>query len=288
MRTYNRHLYPTLAHRIFRRILWIFEWFYNFLIGLFLYGIPLISVKSFSYLKRSESLVIIANGPSIIDQMNDIEKHKECDFACMNYFPVYSKAFERLRPCYFFGVDTMLYDINHPDEEKRKDTRILREKMNNVGWNMIAFMNMDESLKLKNRKIKEIRLTGYMIDGVYSKFRGKLFDYNLALPKTNTVATLAILTGIRLGYKNIYLYGLDMSQFENIKVDKNNRTINSDPHFYEHDNKKSILKNDIVGVNMAGYYSLMSFRTLNIYAKERECKIYNCSNHSYVDAFERK
>ncbi len=284
---YNKKLYPAIADRAFKRILWVEAWFFEFIVGLARYGIPRISTRGYRFLKRNDSLVIIANGPSISMQIEEISKREDCDFACMNYFPLYSEYFDKLRPRYFFGTDVMLYNEKHPDPVKVQDTKKLRKKLNNIDWNMIAFMYRDESLLLENKKIKEIRLTNYMIDGVYSQFRGFLFDHNLAVPATRTVATYAIQTGIRLGYRKIYVYGVDMSQHEGVRIEKNGLQ-NEDIHFYESDKKENTYKNDFVGVCETNYFSLRSFRTLNKYADKKGCRVYNCSNHSYVDAFDKE
>ncbi|MCI8389641.1 MAG: hypothetical protein HFI35_02830 [Roseburia sp.] len=284
---YNEKLYPAIADRAFKRFLWVEAWFFEFIVGLVRYGIPCTSTKKYEFLKRNDSLVIIANGPSISGQIEAISQSKNCDFACMNYFPLYSEYFDKLKPQYYFGTDVMLYDKKHPDPGKVKATKDLREIMNQINWNMIAFMYRDESLLLENKKIKEIRLTNYMIDGVYSRFRGFLFDHNLAVPETRTVAVYAIQTGIRLGYKKIYVYGVDMSQHEGVRIEKN-KLSNEDIHFYDPDKKENAYKNDFVGICEANFFSLKSFRTLNKYANKKGCKVYNCSNHSYVDAFDRK
>lgn len=290
MRKYNTKLYPSIANRIYQRILWILEWWGNWLINGIRYHFTHVNQKkSVSYKGDKHNLVIIANGPSIVMSMKQILAYKDCDFACMNYFPIKSDYFDKLQPKFMFATDVMFFDKDYKNLEPKKNTILLKKKLKNVDWDMTLFVREGGSFELSNKHMKEIRVNMTQIGGVYSKFRGWLFDRGIAMPITATVAAAAILYGIKMGYKCIYVYGIDQSTHENMKVDKRNRTVADYKHFYkENDSKENVLDYDIGSIFWDSYRSIIGYRMLEKYAAARGCKVYNCTPGSYVDAFERR
>lgn len=287
---HNKRIYPGILSRIYRRILWIIEWFGNWLIDGIQFHFTSLSLKKTKTFKggKERDLVIIANGPSINHCFAEIISHGNCDYACMNYFPLKSEYFDELKPKFIFAMDAMFFDKDYRNIEKRKDTVLLRKKLENVDWDIILFLRQGCSFELKNKHIKEVRVCLTQIRGVYSKFRGWLFDNGLASPMTATVAAIAIMNGIKMGYKNIYVYGIDQSTHVGIKIDSNNDTIHNYTHFYQ-ESKKNTIDYDIGSIFYDSYRSIIGYRMLEKYALARDCKIYNCTlrGESYVDAFER-
>lgn len=283
MEKYNKKLYDNLANRIARRLLWLFEWFCDFVINGVRYGYHNIKVSKFRVLRKNKNLVILANGPSLQNSYDSILKHKNCDYFCVNYFPTKSEWFDQLKPRFMALTDVMFFDKNYPLKEKIKETEELKEKLEQIDWDMIIFTRRDMSLQLKNSHIKEIRMNTNQIDGVYSKFRGLLFDLDFAVPRSYTVASYAILAGIKMKYKYIYVYGIDNSMHENVKVNEKNETVSSIKHFYKA--KETTI--DIGEVLMMTHGNIVGYRMLNQYAKSRNVTIINCTKDSYVDAFKR-
>lgn len=290
MKKYNRKLYPNIASRIFQRLLWITEWFGHWVINGIQYHFTNLNSNKIRTLKKEKNnLVIIANGPSIGVCMEQILKYKDCDYACMNYFPIKSELFDKIRPKYMFAMDVMFFDKNYKNTEQKENTILLKKKLETVAWDMTLFLREGASFELKNKRMKEIRVNMSQIGGVYSRFRGWLFDRGMAMPMTATVAAAAIMYGIKMGYKNIYVYGINQSTHENMKVDKYNRTIPNYTHFYkEEGSKNNAIKYDVGAIFWDSYRSIIGYRMLQRYAQERDCKIYNCTPDSYVDAFDRK
>lgn len=289
MKKYNKNIYPSVAARIFRRILWVTEWAGNWVINGVLYGFTRFNTKKTKALKgEKKSLVIIANGPSINSCMEEIMSHKTlCDYACMNYFPINSEFFDRIKPRFMFAFDAMFFDKNHIDQEKRENTVLLKQKFQNIDWDMVLFVRDGSSFELNNSRIKEIQVNCTQIGGVYSRFRGWLFDKGIAVPINATVAVVAIMQGIKMGYRNIYVYGINQSNHENMKVDCNNQTILNFEHFYKEKNTNPI-GYDIASVFWDSFRSIKGYRMLEKYARVKGTKVYNCTRDSYVDAFERK
>lgn len=278
-----------LPYRVFQRFLWCFEWAGKWFMSGLLYGFTSMNLKRTRTLKGDkDNLVIIANGPSIANCMEQIMSHKnDCDYACMNYFPIKSESFDILKPKFMFAVDMMFFDKNYKYKERRDNTVLLKKKLQNIDWPMVLFLRHAGSFELNNDKMKEIQINMTQIGGVYSRFRGWLFDKGIALPISATVSVAAIMLGTKMGYKNIYVYGIDQSYHENIRVDDNNHTIPNLPHFYKENGTQDI-NFDIGAIFWDSYRSIMGYRMLEEYAKARGVKIYNCTPGSYVDAFERK
>ena len=88
---------------------------------------------------------------------------------------------------------------------------------------------------------------------------------------------------------------MDMSWHEDLELDqKTNRLFIIDKHFYG--TKKRFATLDVNGVKPALVHeylqcsvnALKSFWDLRHFADFNKVKVYNLSNHSWVDAFERK
>lgn len=285
MRKYNTKMYPGIMSHIWRRILWLAEYIGNRIIDGFRYGFVKLNQKKSYALKGSrDDIVIIANGPSVNDSMADIMKHKNCDYACMNFFPIKSSYFETLKPRFMFAADVMFFDKDYKNAERREDTMLLKNKLEAVDWDMKLFLRQGGSFELSNDHVQELRVSTTQIDGGYSKFRRRLFDRGAAMPLNATVASMAILYCIKMGYKNIYVYGIDQSQHENVWVDENNHTVHNCRHFYK---AKEDYDYDVAQLYYDAYRSIKGFRTLECYAQDKGCKVYNCTPKSYVDAFKR-
>ena len=100
---------------------------------------------------------------------------------------------------------------------------------------------------------------------------------------------------INCGFENIYLLGADHSWIPMISVDEENNALVNQQHFYDAGTSKS-QKMYRSGKKPRRLYEILekfmfSFRAyfdLRSLAEERGVKIYNCTQGSFIDAFERK
>jgi len=117
-----------------------------------------------------------------------------------------------------------------------------------------------------------------------------------AAPHIQNVIVGSIFLAINFGFKEINVLGFDHSWFEEVRVNAENQVCLIDRHFYDGDSKPALVPFYKV---FGGVYKMhealvthakmfLGYHLLNKYAKTGDVKIYNCTEGSYVDAFERK
>jgi hypothetical protein len=104
----------------------------------------------------------------------------------------------------------------------------------------------------------------------------------------------AIMAGIWLGYKEISIVGADHSWMQSIWVDDNNNVVSVQPHFYKDDEKEQKrVDSEYKGYRLhqiinSFYVAFKSYHNIERFARSRGVKIYNATQGSYIDAFERR
>lgn len=125
-------------------------------------------------------------------------------------------------------------------------------------------------------------------------FKFKLWDYNLISWLAQTVINTAVQMAINLRYDEIILVGADTSWHTTYEMDQETNTLYTiDSHFYGHkkipvfeDSECMIhakLNQELSSVANA----LKGYCILEQYAKYAGVKVYNASEFSWIDAFER-
>jgi hypothetical protein len=155
----------------------------------------------------------------------------------------------------------------------------------------------DRILKLKgNHHINVL----FINQNNYNTFNTKeeqfeLFNKNKIEFPAQTVLNTAVYLSIFWKYKNIILIGADTSWHEDIKVDqKTNVVYSNDEHFY--DSKKRILYSDTIQTIPSKLHqeffaiakALEYYCFLREYADYNSVSVYNASEKSWIDAFERR
>ena len=239
------------------------------------------------YKKERGLLNILANGPSLID---DIEKLniEEGDFSVVNYF-YKSPYFQKIKPSIYVIIDPYFFEI----EDSYKPI------IKNVIWPMklvvpySAWKKCEMLYNMPNSYIEVIPIHGICYRG-FEKLKKWIYRYGLAMPKGQNVVVSSIFNGINMGYKEIRLYGVDHSWTKTLCVTNENQVCAVDSHFY--DTKQVNLEPYKKGVG--GYYKLHellrdfatmfeSYQFLQSYAISMGCKIINKTKGSFIDAFER-
>jgi hypothetical protein len=124
---------------------------------------------------------------------------------------------------------------------------------------------------------------------------GKIFDSGLYGPPQINVLIYGIYLSIFANYKNIYVYGADLSFHKDVSVDQSTNELHiTFKHFNEKDNVEVLRKNpDKVEKWRMGELLELSADTffaheiLADYAKSKGISIYNKSSQSLIDAYPR-
>ena len=96
-----------------------------------------------------------------------------------------------------------------------------------------------------------------------------------------------------MSFKKIYIFGADHSWHQSIYLDKNNKLMRNDGHFYSNKKTNTAITED--GVNYQKIHDhffsfsrvFRLYHTINQFDKEINIKIINLSSISWIDAFDK-
>ena len=250
---------------------------------------------------HSEKMVIIGNGPSLNDS---ILKYKDeilkNDITAVNFFAS-SELFEQLRPNVYVFADPAIFEA--PIHLNDSIESLLMNLLLKTVWEMhvIVPSSAKDSIfvsKLRSNKHIAVDFYNNTNQNVGSMSKFEAWDNNLIAPPAQTVLNVALYLSLFWNYKEVYLIGADSSFFEDLRVDQNtNEIFTIDKHFY---NNQSVLsKFDAKrGRPMTGWslheliyaYGRMfeGYSDLKEYANYKGLKVYNASEYSWINVFERK
>lgn len=255
-----------------------------------------------SSLKR-KPIVILGNGPSFkgtIDKYENLLVRMET--LGVNGM-VITEDFLKLKPVYYVLAANTYFqkdeDISEIYIEMNNATYNALEKK--VDWQMTLFVpvlakksNRMQELISKNKCINVIYYNSTPIEGLKS-INNFLFGLRLGMPRPHNVIIPSLMNLIWSGYKEIYIVGADHSWLAEITVNENNEALVHHKHFYDENESKPLKMQDRISsarklheivekfyLSFRGYWELLPF------AEKNDVKIYNASEISMIDAFERK
>lgn len=242
--------------------------------------------------------VVLANGPSL---KTSLEKHpgffKQHPLICVNTFSV-TDEYVQLKPLYYVLIDPWFFI---GETEILKQTwKCLEEKTTWQMHLMIPRKMLHSTLVIQlQKKNKNIIITPFN----YTVFKGFtsaahwFYNKNLAMPQSLNVAIPALFLGINIGFKEVYIVGVDHTWHENLHMSNNNILHTKVTHFYENDSEikyAPFLKGGNQNETQKSYEffdiwsrTFFAYFVLNNYATKHNCNIYNASEVSFIDAFKR-
>lgn len=245
---------------------------------------------------KGRELVILGNGPSLRHTIDcEPELLSSSDLMAVN-FAALAPDFMKLHPRYYILADSHFFNSYASDSNVRK----LWKNLGEVTWDMTLLvpskfrqliaplmMHMDSD----TLKLRYFNLTP--IEG-FRWLKHMLFNSGLGMPRPRNVLIPAIMEGIRLGYKKIYLCGADHSWTKTLDVDKDNYVISIQPHFYE-DNEEEHrrVRETYKGLRLHDVLESMtvafrSYWEIADYANRKKIEVINATPGSMIDAFPRK
>lgn len=262
-------------------------------------------VTSLKEITKDQRLFIIGNGPSLKRTMelyhNFLEK-EQC--AVVNFFGN-TDLFLSIKPQWYILADPAFFKerstLNPRVQQQLQDLYNVFD--NKLNWNInfcipTAAVHSELVAHLSSKKNINIYYFNYVgnYEHILNKsLKFKLWDKNILAPLMQTVLNTAVQLGIMMRFKEIYLLGADTSWHTTYDLDQNTNTLYTiDTHFYG--NKRypvymdsectqpSHLHNELLMASKA----LESYWLLNEYANYANIKVYNASEMSWIDAFERK
>lgn len=253
---------------------------------------------------HSKEIMIIGNGPSLSDSVSkylENIKSKDCivvnQFASTSLYDVLKPNIYLLAdPAYFYVPDHLtglVWNTIHDIHDKTVWPLRLIVPLSARSTPTIDFLCDNKNIQIDyyNNRNQDV--------GKMDKFEA--WDRNYIAPPAQTVLNTALYLALFWRYENVFLIGADSSFFEDLRIDQDSNDICSvDSHFYKKKNEetndeqskkeKYLIRKDITlhelifryGKMFEGYYELAR------YAEYKGIKVYNASEYSWINVFERK
>ena len=259
-----------------------------------------INIKKIDFNKNRNNCVVLGNGPSLNDDIENIKNHRnETDIICVNAFPL-TDHFLYLKPEYLILMDTQWWrkDANNNALKWRKN---LYNMLNSVNWKMQVIVSNNADISFVKSQIDNEYITVDKTKTVnlYRPLNSNAFKYYdtgyFGPPFTN-VLVFAIYNAVMAGYKEIDLYGADLSYLFLIDVDqKTNKVFIKNEYFYETGERQLLLEHEGKDARGSTMYEFIqaqastykSHELLYEYARNKGIQIINRSSYSTIDAYPR-
>ncbi len=227
-------------------------------------------LKAYKNSKLGETCILIGNGPSL--QISDLEKINGIDtFACNLIYKIYDKT--EWRPTFLCCVDPVYTKTLGYEFKKHITCQMFT--------NLTAF-------KKFSKKPKKIL---YVTNVNYKKYHVSKNILSYYVPAQATVMTFMIELAMYMGYKEIYLLGVDCTNSfvkgGHFIKDYSNKNLT----VAEEKRAKRIMKNGTNSLEELGEIrrdrSMLAYEKLREYADKKGIKIYNSTRGGALEIFER-
>jgi hypothetical protein len=247
----------------------------------------------------TDSCIVLGNGPSL---RTSLETHPDFftkhSLVCVNSFSV-TDYFEKLKPRYYVMLDPH-YWLGEPTEGVIQTLTCIKER---TKWEMNLFVPFRASgtsalkdLCASNDFIR-VHYFNYTVFKGFERTAFRFYRKNLAMPQSQNVLVAALFLAINNGFRKIYLTGADHTWHQNLHVNEENILCIKDVHFYEQEEKINYRKffkdehkvdtfrmHEILATLAKTFYG---YEVMSRYAAYCNAKIYNASDVSFIDSFER-
>lgn len=236
-----------------------------------------------------EEIVILGNGPSLKPLLENHRDFLEKKALLAVNYAVLSDYYTELRPEFYLVADPVfLYQKEHCD-------RFFESLALNTTWNLKLYLSVQarksqlwqERLKdCRNIEVHYINLTP--IEG-FCGFSHWAFRKRWGMPRPRNVLIPSIMTALCMPFKTIYIAGADHSWLKEIWIDDSNVLMENLNHFYDKKGpEKYVSDKHLHDLLLNMHIIFKSYHVIRDYAKTLGKEIYNITEGSYIDAFERK
>jgi hypothetical protein len=250
--------------------------------------------------KQNRPCLILGNGPSLTNGLAESpELVQDCDLLATNFFAE-SPVFEELKPRYYVIIDPTFY-LNQVKEfyiEKRND--LFNSLVSKTSWELSLLLPYEakqnpDIMKIPGRnKNISLRFFNKTPGEGFASFRNCCFKHRLGMPRPHNVLIPSIVLALNSGYRMILLIGADHDWIPNIFVEKDNRTVLIQKHFYEPGKAvkkpmyhEGMTERKLHEVLFSFYSVFKSYHIIKCYSDFIGAEIYNLTEGSYIDAFRK-
>lgn len=250
---------------------------------------------------ENKDCLILGNSPSLEETIKNNPKFLENkDLFAVNFFWK-SELFPKIKPRNYVIVSTNYWAQHQIITNKEGRLATFKEIAKIVDWKMFLFVpamaKNHKTWKIELEANKNITIVYFNVTPVegFTSLNHFFFKTGLGMPRPHNVLIPSLKFAIDLGYENAYLIGAEHSWLKDLFVGDDNKVYLSQKHFYDAKTAKAEVmykgstddERNLSEVLMKFVYSFNSYYVLNNYAKSRNVKIFNATENSYIDAFER-
>lgn len=251
---------------------------------------------------KERKCFILGNGPSLKESIKKYEPlFIKSDLICVNHFAL-SEEYHRFKPIHYVLLDPNFFPSQGQSDDQNVEATIKKLAFG-TDWEMNLFVPRIarkamglKSIQKKNSKINVIYYNYTIVQG-FNSLAFFLFKRNLGMPVCQNVIAACIFLALNMRYKKVYLFGADHSWIQDLRVSEQNELYMNHFHFYTKDQKPLVTKilkqNSREPMKLGDYLQICAkafngYYILNNYSKVLEARIYNSSEISLIDAFERE
>ena len=243
--------------------------------------------------RQGKPLIIMGNGPSLSDVIATHTDDLAGSVTMALNFAANAPEFTSLKPDYYLMADPHFFEGRDADPNV---ARLFARLNSDVDWPMTLLVPRGQSVSTLGISNENIRVENFNFVGAegFPALERSLYDSGLAMPRPRNVLVPAIMTGIRAGFKEIYLAGADHGWLSTLSVSEENEVVSIQPHFYKDNAEEkqrvaSVYRNvKLHEILLSFHLAFRSYHRLESYARRRGCSIYNSTPGSFIDAFERR
>jgi hypothetical protein len=271
------------------------------------------------YRAEQERVIVIGNGPSATEFLkNPPPQAQNIPLLAVNMFAG-EAMFTELKPAFYLMSDHAFFEFEeehflkpetHPLVKSNPAYSQTQSQVNrtwkallNSDWPIVLFVpqiysNTYVVKKAKSHPGLKVVIWNYTVVKGFNWFENFIYAKGWGAPQCQNVVNACIFQAINAQFKEVYLVGIDNNFHRNISVGQDNHIYITDNHFYEVDKKVvPLMRVDEHGnpvfVQLHQFFNSLSkafyaYNRLRNYADYRKVKVFNSTNGSFVDAFERK
>lgn len=239
---------------------------------------------------EGEALIVMGNGPSLRTAMERDAASLHAHRLLAVNFAANANEFQEFRPDYYVMADPVFFN----DLTNANVARLWDNLGCGVDWDMVLFVPVRAKVPVTlPANVKVCRFNPVGVEG-FGWLERLTFRTGLGMPRPRNVLIPAIMIGLRLGFKRVYIAGADHSWSKTLEVTEDNVVVSVQPHFYEdneaeHARVASVYKDIRLHQIMYSFYvAFRSYFAIRRYAESVGAKVFNSTPGSFIDAFERK
>jgi len=260
--------------------------------------IGLLSKKPTIPRTEDKTIWILANGPSLKKQLAFFQDNT-LTVGVVNYFADHP-SYELIKPkIYFLQAPEFWLDDLLPSYINNR--KILFGNISKkTTWPINIFIPIKSKKYQKNYQplinhpfIKLAYYNDTPVEGLKG-INHFLFRQQLGMPRPHNILIPSIMLSIQMGFKELFLLGVDHSWLPELSVDQHNNALLSQKHFYDDStvNAETMKKmgkgqRRLHEILHKFYLTFQGYFTIKEYAEQEGVVIYNCTEGSFIDAFEK-